>query len=167
MDVTRFGPPPDDALANVRVRRLVREFLRHHYGTIAWALVGLLVQSLLMLPIPVLQGVVLDHLVALIRRTSHPSASDEAGAVRLILLVLVGSVACHLGRMALSWAVARSVGRASQELVVALRGALQRKLMRLPMAYFDAQQTGRLMARVTSDVGSILVFFNSRIAPTR
>jgi ABC-type multidrug transport system fused ATPase/permease subunit len=35
--------------------------------------------------------------------------------------------------------------------------------MRLPMAYFDAQQTGRLMARVTSDVGSILMFIRSGI----
>jgi len=32
------------------------------------------------------------------------------------------------------------MGRISQEVVVALRGALHRKLMRLPMAYFDAQQ---------------------------
>ncbi len=35
--------------------------------------------------------------------------------------------------------------------------------MGLPMAYFDAQQTGRLMARVTSDVGSILMFIRSGI----
>jgi len=55
------------------------------------------------------------------------------------------------------------MGRISQEVVVALRGALHRKLMRLPMAYFDAQQTGRLMARVTSDVGSILMFIRSGI----
>jgi ABC-type multidrug transport system fused ATPase/permease subunit len=31
------------------------------------------------------------------------------------------------------------------------------------MAYFDAQQTGRIMARVTSDVGSILMFIRSGI----
>jgi len=161
MDVNRFGPPPDPDLASDRLRRLLREFLRPHRITVAWALVGLLVQSGLMLPIPVLQGVVIDHLVALIRRTSTPSLAEQHQAFRLIAWVFVGSVACQLGRMALSWGVARSVGRASQELVVALRGALQRKFMRLPMAYFDAQQTGRLMARVTSDVGSILVFFNS------
>ena len=52
------------------------------------------------------------------------------------------------------------MGRISQEVVVALRGALHRKLQRLPMAYFDRQQTGRLMARVTSDVGSLLAFLN-------
>ena len=161
MDVNRFGPPPDEALASIRVRKLVGEFLRPHRATIAWALAGLLVQSALMLPIPVLQGVVVDRLVALARRSTQPSAAERAAAVRVIAWVFLGSCACHLGRSALAWAVARSVGRASQELVVALRGALQRKLMRLPMAYFEAQQTGRLMARVTSDVGSILVFFNS------
>ena len=31
------------------------------------------------------------------------------------------------------------------------------------MAYFDSQQTGRIMARVTSDVGSILMFIRSGI----
>ncbi len=46
---------------------------------------------------------------------------------------------------------------------MAMRGALHRKLMRLPMAYFDGQQTGRIMARVTSDVGSILMFIRSGI----
>ena len=55
------------------------------------------------------------------------------------------------------------MGRISQEVVVAMRGALHRKLMRLPMAYFDSQQTGRIMARVTSDVGSILMFIRSGI----
>ncbi len=161
MDVNRFGPPPDPDLASDRLRRLLHEFLWPHRITVAWALAGMLVQSSLMLPIPVLQGVVIDHLVDLIRRTSTPSLAEQHEAFRLIAWVFAGSVACHLGRMALSWGVTQSVGRASQELVVSLRGALQRKFMRLPMAYFDAQQTGRLMARVTSDVGSILVFFNS------
>ena len=66
-------------------------------------------------------------------------------------------------RAIVAWKVAGMMGRISQEVVVALRGALHRKLMRLPMAYFDAQQTGRLMARVTSDVGSILMFIRSGI----
>ena len=163
MDLNRAtpAPAPDPALAGDRLRRMVREFLRPHRATVAWAGVGLLISSALLLPIPVLQGVVIDHLVALARQSSRPSPAEGARAARLILAVFAASVACYLGRMALSWAVAQAIGRASQELVVALRGALQRKFMRLPLAYFDAQQTGRLMARVTSDVGSILVFFNS------
>lgn len=161
MDVNRTVPQPDPTLAGDRLRRMVREFLHPHRITVAWAGVGLLLSSALLLPIPVLQGVVIDHLVALARQPSPPTAAEQAQVAHLIAAVFLGSVACYLGRMALSWSVARSIGRASQELVVALRGALQRKFMRLPLAYFDSQQTGRLMARVTSDVGSILVFFNS------
>ncbi len=83
----------------------------------------------------------------------HPGHRDDFGA----------TIVLHAARAALAWRIAAMMGRISQEVVVALRGALHRKLMRLPMAYFDAQQTGRLMARVTSDVGSILMFIRSGI----
>jgi ABC-type multidrug transport system fused ATPase/permease subunit len=144
-----------------RLRRLEAEFLRPHRRTILLGLVGLLGQSVLLLPIPVLQGVVLDRLVNLIRAGAAATSAQTSSAGALIGVVLVASTACHLGRMGLAWWVGAMMGRASQEVVVALRGALHRKLMRLPMAFFDAQQTGRLMARVTSDVGAILVFLNS------
>jgi ABC-type multidrug transport system fused ATPase/permease subunit len=143
-----------------RLRRLEAEFLRPYRAAIVLGLLALLVQSVLLLPLPLLQGWVLDHLVAL-ARDSRPAQAQVSAAARVIVLALAASVGCHLARMALAWRVAATMGRISQEVVVALRGALHRKLMRLPMTYFDAQQTGRLMARVTSDVGSILSFLNS------
>src|SRR5207249_7268774 len=89
-------------------------------------------------------------------------AQDPKSSVaRVIALALAATIALHGARTVLAWRVAAMMGRISQEVVVALRGALHRKLMRLPMTYFDAQQTGRLMARVTSDVGSILMFIRS------
>jgi len=138
-----------------RIGRLESEFLRPYRLPLALGLLGLFVQSILLLPIPLLQGWVLDQLLAHSR-----GSSTSALASRAIALSLFASVACHLARMALAWKVTTTVGRISQEVVVALRGALHRKLLRLPMAYFDSQQTGRLMARVTSDVGSILAFLN-------
>jgi len=134
-------------------------------------LLGLLIQSVLLLPIPLLQGWVVDRLVAYFRdvgiaptsaavTVAAPSKSSVASA---IVLALACTIALHLLRAVLSWRIAAMMGRISQEVVVALRGALHCKLMRLPMAYFDAQQTGRLMARVTSDVGSILMFIRSGI----
>jgi ABC-type multidrug transport system fused ATPase/permease subunit len=78
-------------------------------------------------------------------------------------LALLATIGLHGARALVAWRVAAMMGRVSQEVVVELRGSLHRKLMRLPMAYFDAQQTGRLMARVTSDVGSILMFIRSGI----
>lgn len=139
------------------LRRLEALFLRRYRVPLALGLVGLLAQSLLLLPIPLLQGWVVDHLVDLVRRGGD-AARD--GVTRIIVASLVVTVVLHLTRMVLAWKIATTMGRISQEVVVALRGTLHRKLMRLPMAYFDSQQTGRLMARVTSDVGSILGFLN-------
>src|SRR5262249_21097520 len=99
-------------------------------------------------------------LSATVPRSARNSRSSVA---RAIALALAGTIALHGTRTLLSWRIAAMMGRISQEVVVALRGALHCKLMRLPMAYFDAQQTGRLMARVTSDVASILMFIRSGI----
>ena len=162
------------------------EFLRPYRGAILLGLLGLFVQSVLLLPIPLLQGWVVDHLVAYFRAEQTAgspgtiqvprSPAGEGPPISRRSLVpprprSPGRFSwrsprrslLHLVRAAVAWKVAAMMGRISQEVVVALRGALHRKLMRLPMAYFDAQQTGRLMARVTSDVGSILMFIRSGI----
>jgi ABC-type multidrug transport system fused ATPase/permease subunit len=78
----------------------------------------------------------------------------------LIAAALAASVLCHLARMALAWKASAVMTRVGLEVVRALTDALHRKLHRLPLAYFDRQQTGRVMARITSDVGSLLLFLN-------
>jgi ABC-type multidrug transport system fused ATPase/permease subunit len=161
------------------LRRFESDFLRPYRSAILLGLLGLLVQSVLLLPIPLLQGWVVDKLVAYCRSgtigiaspAAFPAAVTEGGAQATaksavawaIVLCLGGTLVLHLLRATLAFKIAAMMGRVSQEVVVALRGALQCKLMRLPMAYFDSQQTGRLMARVTSDVGSILMFIRSGI----
>ncbi|MHB1556507.1 MAG: ABC transporter ATP-binding protein [Isosphaeraceae bacterium] len=156
------------------LRRFEAEFLRPYRWPIALGLFGLLVQSVLLLPVPLLQGWVVDRLVGYVRASggggTGTSAADPAAveaarsaAARAIGLALAATIGLHAIRTLLAWRIAAMMGRISQEVVVAMRGALHRKLMRLPLAYFDAQQTGRLMARVTSDVGSILMFIRSGV----
>jgi ABC-type multidrug transport system fused ATPase/permease subunit len=142
------------------LRRLERDFLRGYRWDFAICLAGLMLQSVLVLPVPLLQGRILDELLpfAVIDQAARPV--PQRSVYVAIATGLAAIVTCHLTRTALSWAVSNRIGRISQEVVVKLRAALHQKLMRLPMAYFDAQQTGRLMARVTSDVGSILSFVN-------
>lgn len=141
--------------------RLESRFLRPYRITFALALSALLAQSALMLPVPILQGKVLDLLVPIARQAGPIDRAERSAAARAIVGTLGLMTACHLARTALAWWVTATMGRVSQEVVIGLRAALHQKLMRLPMAYFDAQQTGKLMARVTSDVGSILSFVNS------
>ena len=162
------------------LRRFEAEFLRPYRELILLGLLGLLVQSVLLLPIPLLQGWVVDRLVAYCQAVGQSRSSESpttvlsgqaavsagpsrSSVIRAIATTLGATIVLHAARAALAWRIAAMMGRISQEVVVALRGALHRKLMRLPMAYFDAQQTGRLMARVTSDVGSILMFIRSGI----
>ncbi len=162
------------------LRRFEAEFLRPYRSMILLGLLGLLIQSLMLLPIPLLQGWVVDRLVAYCQVDRRPLLSESpsttistaapasvgpprSSIMRAIAAALAATVALLGARTILAWRIAAMMGRISQEVVVALRGALHRKLMRLPMAYFDAQQTGRLMARVTSDVGSILMFIRSGI----
>jgi ABC-type multidrug transport system fused ATPase/permease subunit len=162
--MSRTLPPSIDRAPSPRspLRRLEADFLRPYRATIVLGLIGLLVQSLLLLPLPLLQGWVVDHLVAF--TSDGGSATVDRSAVgRAIGLALGATVLLQLARSALSWWTSDTMGQISQEWVVAIRSALHRKLMRLPMAYFDAQQTGRLMARVTSDVGSNFMFIRSGV----
>jgi ABC-type multidrug transport system fused ATPase/permease subunit len=144
--------PATRTLTVKRLRRLESEFLRPHRRILVVALVGMLVQSLLLLPIPLLQGRVLDRLI---------HSSEASGIYVLIAVGFLGSAACYLARALLSWRVSLAVARVSLEVVRELTDAMHRKLQRLPLAFFDREQTGRLMSRLTSDVGTLLIFLNS------
>jgi ABC-type multidrug transport system fused ATPase/permease subunit len=63
--------------------------------------------------------------------------------------------------MVLIWRGHAVMNRVSLEVVRELTDALHRKFQRLPLSYFDREQTGQLMARITSDVGSLMIFLGS------
>jgi ABC-type multidrug transport system fused ATPase/permease subunit len=147
MDVVPRPTPGADPL-----RRLEARFLRPHRGAMATALVALLAQSLLMLPVPVLQGRILDRIAA---------AGPKDGARAAIAMALAAMLVCYAIRALLGWAAARRMSRISLEVVRDLTDAMHRKLQRLPLAYHDRRETGRLMSRITGDVGSLLIFLNA------
>src|SRR4051794_23314204 len=84
-----------DASVACRLRRLEGEFLGPHRVAIALGAAGLLLQSLLLLPVPLLQGWVLDRLVALVARTGQPGPAETAAAARAIALGFLATIACH------------------------------------------------------------------------
>ena len=143
------------------LRRLEADFLRPYRWAIGLWLLGLLAQSVLLLPVPLLQGWVLDKLLAR-RRQPRGIDRDRAAVAWAIGLALCGTLCCTWPGRAFPGGRRPRWGESARRWSWP-SGRLHRKLMRLPMAYFDAQQTGRLMARVTSDVGSILMFIRSGI----
>jgi ABC-type multidrug transport system fused ATPase/permease subunit len=153
MDVLPIPAPPPSTLT--RLRLLEARFLRPHRPALLAALAGMFLQSFLLLPIPLLQGAVVDRLV-------HPPDDPAApGPLGLIAVALLGSVICLVARAVLSWKVSAVMTRVSLEVVRELTDAMHRKLQRLPLAYYDREQTGRLMSRLTGDVGTLLLFLNS------
>ncbi len=119
----------------------------------------MLIQTVMVLTIPMLQGWVLDQLAR--GQPSAPGKSGEAAGEAAIFLALGVSLACYLGRVILAWKANSEMGRIAHEVVMNVRADLHAKLMRLAMPFFDRKQTGRLMATLTSDVSVILTFLSS------
>jgi len=77
-----------------------------------------------------------------------------------VLGLLAGLIlALALGRALLNYTYAVSVNRlVQQRLVVDLRGEIYEKLQRLSFRFFDANTTGSIITRVTSDVQAVRMF---------
>src|SRR3954469_17378133 len=139
-----------------RLQKLEAAFLRPYRGQIGISLAAMLLQSLLLLPLPILQGSVIDWLVKLSRGDRKPDSLAPFFACAVAI-----PLACLLGRLALGWFSSGQMNRISLQFVRALTDSLHRKLQRLPLAYFDGQETGQLMARLTNDVGTLLIFLSA------
>src|SRR5207247_10548591 len=70
-------------------------------------------------------------------------------------------LAADLGWLQLCWFSCGQMNDVILQFVRALTDSLHRKLQRLPLAYFDRQETGQLMARLTNDVGTLLIFLSA------
>src|SRR4051812_23831256 len=110
--------------------RLEREFIRPHRGAILWALAVVLLGSLLLLPVPLVQGWALDQLV---------SGADSTNQAATVVVAFLFSVFCYLARMGLVWRGNSLMSRVSLEVVRDLTDAIHRKYQRLPLAYFDRE----------------------------
>jgi ATP-binding cassette subfamily B multidrug efflux pump len=81
-----------------------------------------------------------------------PGAGVDLPALgRLILLVL----AMYLVASVLMWAQGLLLNRLVMRVVHDLRNAVEEKLHRLPLGWFDARQRGDVLSRVTNDVDNV------------
>ncbi len=73
-----------------------------------------------------------------------------------LLPVLVGAVlAATLVQGATSFALTQMLSKAAQRLIAEMRGKVQEHVGRLPVAYYDANQTGNLVSRIMHDVEGV------------
>ncbi|MFH2115791.1 MAG: ABC transporter ATP-binding protein, partial [Spirochaetota bacterium] len=79
-------------------------------------------------------------------------AGIDYGRVGGILLVLLG---LYLASSGFSYATQLVMARVSQKTVYSFRKAIDQKLARLPLRYFDGRTHGEILSRVTNDVDTI------------
>src|SRR5471032_921048 len=89
----------------------------------------------------------------------HLALPDDWEPLRVLGLLAGLILALALCRAVLNYVYAVSVNRlVQQKLVVDLRGEAYEKLQRLSFRFFDANSTGSIITRVTSDVQSVRMF---------
>ncbi len=129
------------------MRRLLR-YVRPYYQRMALAVALLLVASLLGIAGPYLTKIGIDE---------HIAHGDYAGLARIALLylgVLLLEFVFNYARMyMMEW-----IG---QRTMYDLRMEIFSHLQYLPLRFFDRNQVGRLMTRVTSDVQALNEMFSS------
>lgn len=79
---------------------------------------------------------------------------------------ILGLVAASYILSALSgWALGYIMAGAVQRAVYRLRQAVEEKLARLPLRYFDSTSTGEMLSRVTNDIDNITTALNDGLSP--
>jgi ATP-binding cassette, subfamily B, multidrug efflux pump len=81
-----------------------------------------------------------------------PGAGIDFGALGRVLLALV---AVYVFSSVFLWGQAYLLNEVVQAAVLRLRAAVEDKVNRLPLKYFDQQPRGELLSRVTNDIGNI------------
>jgi ATP-binding cassette, subfamily B, bacterial len=136
---------PEDTLTRAEAERVLRRLarmLRPYWRQIAFAVFLLMLQVATLLAGP-----------ALVRHGIDKGLrAHDAGALNLsvVLYLAVAFVGFFLGR----WVIVL-VARVGEAFLRDIRNGLFRHLMRLGVDYFEREQTGRVVSRMTSDIDSL------------
>jgi len=106
--------------------------------------------SLLSLPMPYLLKVVVDSVL-------------PAKDIRLLNLIILALVAIQVARLGFSYLSNYYFGLFNQEVLTRIKKDLFRRLLRLPLSFFDQHQSGYLLSRVNEVEGLSLFFSNTTV----
>ena len=122
-------------------KRLLR-YLKPYRIRVAMAVALMIVVTLSAIPMPLFQKQVID--VAIPRR-------DE----RMLWSIFAGVILLYGARAGVSYALNYLISWLGQRIVFDLRFQSYRHLQRLSLAYYDGQQPGKIMSRLTADIDVI------------
>src|SRR5688500_11313884 len=138
--------------AGIRQLSGIFQFMLPYRALFALGLVALALSSLILLAFPRLAGELLD--VA----SGKPKYFETINqvAVALLLILFVQSIFSFV--RVYTFSIVTEKGMAD------IRHAVYRKIVWLPMTFFDSRRIGELMSRLTSDVGTLQDTFSFTLA---
>ena len=131
-------------------RSVSRTSIRHALTTIVWPRRWLLLLGLLLIAVNRLSGLVLPGASKYL--IDDVIGNRNTGLLTVLLLAVAGAV---LAQAASSFLLTRLLSVQAQHLISVLRARIQRHVQRLPVAFFDNNQTGSLVSRVMTDVEGV------------
>jgi len=81
-----------------------------------------------------------------------PGQGIDFGALNMVLLA---AIALYIGASAFGWMQGYLLNGIVQRTIFTLRRDVEDKLNRLPLRYFDGQQRGEVLSRVTNDIDNV------------
>ncbi|WP_265523665.1 ABC transporter ATP-binding protein [Oerskovia flava] len=110
-------------------------------------------------------GLTQDQAVAQLRADGQDAFADLLGGMSVVpgqgvdtgalATILAAVLAVYAGAFVFGWVQGRVTTVVVQRTVRRLREDVERKLGRLPLAYFDKQKKGEVLSRVTNDIDNI------------
>lgn len=149
---TSATPGPSAALDGPRrtAPRVSGAGIRHVLTTIVWPRRWMLLLGLLLIGVNRLAGLVLPGASKYLIDDVIGNGNREL--LTLLLLAVGGAV---LAQAVSSFVLTRLLSVQGQRLIALLRARIQRHVLRLPVGFFDDNQTGALVSRVMSDVEGV------------
>lgn len=124
--------------------------LGHVFRTIVWPRKNLLFVGLILIIISRLAGLVLPGASKYLM--DNVIAEGDIDMLKILLIVVVGSIVIQ---SITSFLLTRLLSVEAQHLIAQLRSKVQRKIVQLPVRFFDNNKSGALVSRIMSDVEGV------------
>jgi ABC-type multidrug transport system fused ATPase/permease subunit len=149
--------PPDRLAAAVAPGELgprlknLRPYFRRHWGGLALGAGLVLAGALLALPQPLIYAYLIDEALL-------------AGRLDRLLWALLALAGLKLAGLAVDAWQQFHFAHFEQQIILEIQSDLFERALRFPKAFFDEQETGYLMQRLTGDVQGLRWFFSNTLA---
>jgi len=144
--VIKTKEPKNQRLQLLKLKFLL-PYLKKHWKKMVFASSLTIIVSLFVLPIPLLMKFIIDTII--------PEKD-----FRLLNLVIFLLVSIQLIKLIISFLTNYYFNILNQEVLLTVKNDLFKKILSLPLSFFDSNQTGYIMSRI-GEVNSLGFFFSS------